>query len=40
MLPVLVGELAFALWLTAGKHRLAATAAGPMSAPPPPGPSR
>ena len=39
MLPVLVGELAFALWLTAGKHRLAATAAGPMSAPPPPRPT-
>ncbi|KQW51639.1 MULTISPECIES: DUF4386 domain-containing protein [unclassified Roseateles] len=31
MLPVLVGELAFALWMTAGKHRLAAAAAGPMS---------
>ncbi|KQY89107.1 DUF4386 domain-containing protein [Pelomonas sp. Root1444] len=40
MLPVLVGELAFALWLTAGKHPLAAPAAGPTSAPPPSGPTR
>ncbi|MGQ3052154.1 MAG: DUF4386 domain-containing protein [Roseateles sp.] len=31
MLPVLVGELAFALWMTTGKHRLAGAAAGPMS---------
>jgi hypothetical protein len=40
MLPVLVGELAFALWLTAGKHALAAVPASSMSALPPPGPTR
>ncbi|WP_457325818.1 DUF4386 domain-containing protein [Roseateles sp. P5_E11] len=31
MLPVLVGELAFALWLTAGKHRLVKVTANPTS---------
>ncbi|HEY8879521.1 MAG TPA: DUF4386 domain-containing protein [Roseateles sp.] len=31
MLPVFVGELAFALWLTLGKHRLVPAAAAPMS---------
>lgn len=44
MLPVLVGELAFALWLTAGKHLpprpLAIAAAGPISGRQPLGPDR
>ena len=40
MLPVLVGELAFALWLAAGKHPLGTAAAGSISAQPPSGPSR
>jgi len=31
MLPVFVGELAFALWLTLGKHRLVPASTGPMS---------
>ncbi|KQV61032.1 hypothetical protein ASC95_06345 [Pelomonas sp. Root1217] len=31
MLPALVGELAFALWLTAGKHRLVKVTAHPTS---------
>ena len=31
MLPVLVGELAFALWLTTGKHRLVKVTANPTS---------
>ena len=35
LLPCLLGELALALWLTAGKHRLAVAAGGPMSRPSP-----
>jgi hypothetical protein len=35
MLPVLVGELAFALWLTLGKHRLVPAVIAPRSGPSP-----
>ncbi|NMO23735.1 hypothetical protein, partial [Pyxidicoccus fallax] len=31
LLPAFIGELALALWLTAGRHRLALAGSGPIS---------